>query len=39
MKWLTPMLPYLAVAIGLFWVHNAMFRLLGFHFAIVPFTG
>jgi hypothetical protein len=35
MKWLTPILPYLAVAIGLFWVQNAWFALLGFHFAIV----
>lgn len=35
MKWLTPMLPYLAVAIGLFWVQNAFLTLLGFHFAIL----
>jgi hypothetical protein len=35
MKWLTPILPYLAVAIGLFWAQNAWFALLGFHFAII----
>jgi len=35
MKWLTPLLPYLAVAIGLFWIHNAFLALLSFHFAIV----
>jgi hypothetical protein len=35
MKWLTPILPYLAVAIGLFWVQNAFLTLLGFHFAIL----
>lgn len=35
MKWLTPILPYLAVAIGLFWVRNALAALLGFHFAII----
>lgn len=34
MKWLTPILPYLAVAIGLFWVQNAWLTLLAFHFAI-----
>ncbi|HEX9330879.1 MAG TPA: CPBP family glutamic-type intramembrane protease [Anaerolineales bacterium] len=32
---LTPVLPYLAVGIGLFWFHNAWAALLGFHFAIV----
>jgi len=35
MKWLTPVLPYLAVGIGLFWVHQAWLALLGFHFAII----
>jgi membrane protease YdiL (CAAX protease family) len=35
MKWLTPILPYLAVGIGLFWLHHALLALLGFHFAIV----
>lgn len=35
MKWLTPILPYLAVGIGLFWIQNALFALLGFHFAII----
>ena len=35
MKWLTPILPYLAVGIGLFWFHSAWTALLGFHFAIV----
>jgi membrane protease YdiL (CAAX protease family) len=35
MKWLTCILPYLAVAIGLFWAQNALFALLGFHFAII----
>ena len=35
MKWLTPVLPYLAVAIGLFWVQNAITALLGFHIAIL----
>ena len=35
MKWRTPILPYLAVAIGLFWVENALLTLLGFHFAII----
>lgn len=35
MKWLTPVLPYLAVAIGLFWLHQALFALLGFHLAII----
>jgi hypothetical protein len=35
MKWLTPVLPYLAVGLGLFWFQNAWTALLGFHFAIV----
>ena len=35
MKWLTPLLPYLAVAIGVFWIRNALAALLGFHAAIV----
>ena len=35
MKWLTPLLPYLAVAIGLFWIQNAFWTLIGFHIAIV----
>ena len=35
MKGLTPLLPYLAVALGLFWVHSAWVALLGFHFAII----
>jgi hypothetical protein len=35
MKWLTPLLPYLAVAMGLFWFHHAFLALLGFHFAIL----
>ena len=35
MKWLTPILPYLAVGIGLLWFQNAWVALLGFHFAIL----
>jgi hypothetical protein len=35
MKWLTPILPYLAVAIGLSWIHHAFWALLGFHAAIL----
>ena len=35
MKWFTPILPYLAVAIGLFWIQNAWAALLGFHLAII----
>ena len=35
MNWLTSILPYLAVATGLFWVHHAFWALLGFHLAIV----
>jgi membrane protease YdiL (CAAX protease family) len=34
-KWLTPILPYLAVAIGVFWLQHALAALLGFHLAIV----
>jgi len=34
MKWFTPILPYLAVGIGLFWFQHAWVALLGFHFAI-----
>ncbi len=33
--WLTPILPYLAVGIGLFWFKNAWAALLGFHLAIL----
>jgi len=35
MKWLTPVLPYLAVGFGVLWLRNAWFALLGFHLAIV----
>jgi membrane protease YdiL (CAAX protease family) len=35
MKWFTPVLPYLAVGLGLFWFQNAWIALLGFHLAIV----
>ena len=35
MKWLTPLLIYLAVAIGIFWIHHAFWALLGFHAAIL----
>jgi membrane protease YdiL (CAAX protease family) len=35
MKWLTPVLPYLAVIAGLFWFRNAWAGLLGFHLGIV----
>jgi membrane protease YdiL (CAAX protease family) len=35
MKWLTTLLPYLVVAIGLFWVRNALAALFGFHLAIL----
>jgi hypothetical protein len=35
MKWFTPLLPYLAVAIGIFWVRNALVALLSFHIAII----
>ena len=35
MKWFTPILVYLAVGIGLFWVQHAFLALLGFHVAII----
>lgn len=35
MKWLTPTLPYLAVWMGLFWLHHAWLALLGFHLSIL----
>lgn len=35
MKWLAPILPYLAVGIGLFWFHNGWIALLGFHLGIL----
>lgn len=35
MKWFTPVLPYLAVTIGVFWIQNAFLALVGFHVAIV----
>lgn len=35
MKWLTPVLPYLAICIGIFWLRNAWAALLGFHSAIL----
>jgi hypothetical protein len=35
MKWLAPILPYLAVGIGLFWFHNGWTTLLGFHLGIL----
>ena len=35
MKWLTPILPYLAVGLGLFWLHNAWAALLAFHLGIL----
>lgn len=35
MKWLTPVLPYLAIGIGIFWFRNAWAALLGFHSAIL----
>jgi membrane protease YdiL (CAAX protease family) len=35
MKWFTPVLPYLAVGIGLLWLQQAWVALLGFHFAII----
>ncbi|MGE5775219.1 MAG: type II CAAX prenyl endopeptidase Rce1 family protein [Chloroflexota bacterium] len=34
-KWLTPVLPYLAVGSGIFWLRNAWAALLGFHLAII----
>jgi hypothetical protein len=35
MKWLTPLLPYAAVGIGIFLFHSAWTALLGFHLAIL----
>lgn len=35
MKWLTPVLVYLALGIGLFWFRHAVLALLGFHLAII----
>jgi len=35
MKWLTPILPYLAVGLGMFWFRNAWIALIGFHIAIL----
>lgn len=35
MKWLAPVLAYLAVGLGLFYFHSAWVALLGFHLAIV----
>ena len=35
MKWFTPILPYLAVGLGLFWFHNGWMTLLGFHLGIL----
>jgi len=35
MKWLTTVLPYLAVGLGMFWFRNAWAALLGFHLAII----
>lgn len=35
MKWLAALLPYLAVALGLFWIHDAFWALLSFHCAIL----
>ena len=35
MKWLTAILPYLSVALGLFWVQNAFVALISFHLAII----
>ena len=35
MKRLTPILPYLAVGLGLFWFRNALLALIGFHLAIL----
>ncbi len=34
-KWLTPILPYLAIWAGLFLFKSAWFALMGFHFAIL----
>ncbi len=35
MKWIAPILVYLAVGLGLFVLHNAWSTLLGFHLAII----
>src|SRR5215216_934345 len=35
MKWFTPLLPYLAVALGIFWLQHAFLALVGFHIAII----
>ncbi|HSK88914.1 MAG TPA: hypothetical protein VK880_11175, partial [Anaerolineales bacterium] len=35
MRWLTPIMPYLAVAVGLFWARHEFLALLGFHLAII----
>jgi membrane protease YdiL (CAAX protease family) len=35
MKWFAPILVYLTVGLGLFWLHSAWGALLGFHFAIL----
>ena len=35
MKWLTPLLPYLAVVIGVFWLQHAFLAVVGFHIAII----
>ena len=35
MKWLTPVFPYLAVFLGIFWFQNAWIGLIGFHAAII----
>jgi hypothetical protein len=35
MKWIAPILAYLAVIIGLFWFRDAWGALLGFHLAII----
>ncbi len=34
-KWFTPLLPYTAVGLGLFWFRSAWAALLGFHLAIL----
>ena len=35
MKWFTPILPYVAVAIGVFWIQDAFLALVAFHLAII----
>ena len=35
MKWLTPISPYLAVGLGLFWFQSGWITLLGFHLGIL----